>query len=227
MLPKLLVVDDEPQICSLVSELLSQDFETTTAKNGREALEKLKEGLPDLLLLDLMMPEMDGFETCRAIRENPDTRHLPILMLTAASKSPERIQAYELGVDDFIAKPFHFTELRARALSKLRRSREYPLPPLRVLLSGDVEIDVCKRSVRIAGTLIPLAGTEFDLLTVLVESEGRVVSRAAILEAVWKGAVSNDRLIDAHMVSLRKALGNSNRWIRTVYGTGYKFCPKQ
>lgn len=220
--PKLLVVDDEPQIRDLIGELLSEHFEPTFAANGLEAVQIAKKNLPDMILLDIMMPGMDGMSACRALREEPLTRHIPVMMLTAADSTDNRIQSFDLGADDFISKPFNMHELTSRVLAKYRRSRELGRAMPKTMELANVQIDLTNQQVKISGEEIAFSPVEFEILKLLMLNENTLVSRKTILEQVWKDPNQSDRVMDAHIVSLRKKLKNFKGELKTVYGTGYQ-----
>lgn len=219
--PRLLVVDDEPQIRDLIGELLAEHFEPAFASNGLEAVQLAKKSLPDMILLDIMMPGMDGISACRALREEPLTRHIPVMMLTAADSTDNRIQSFDLGADDFISKPFNMHELTSRVLSKYKRSRELGRAQKQIMELSNIVLDLTNQQVKIENENIPFSPVEFEILKLLMLNENTLVSRKTILDEVWKDSTLSDRVMDAHIVSLRKKLKNFKGELKTVYGTGY------
>jgi DNA-binding response OmpR family regulator len=222
MKPKLLIVDDEPQIRMLLGEFLSDHFDVAFAANGKEALINTKTYRPDIILMDIMMPEMDGLETCKVLRENDETRHIPLLMLTAANTSQERIRAFNLGADDFISKPFEVDELLTRLKSKMRRMNELRNIPRDESKVGNLSMDLRSREVHIGEQLVELSPAEYGILKLLLAHLDEVVSRKEIMKEVWEDGRKSDRLIDAHVTSLRKKIALFSGSMQTVYGEGYR-----
>jgi two-component system alkaline phosphatase synthesis response regulator PhoP len=198
-------------------------FDTITAYDGRAAIEAARRDQPDLIVLDLMLPELDGMEVCRQIRR---TSAVPIIMLTARVEEADMLIGLELGADDYITKPFSPREVVARARALLRRAMgNLMVTPL--LRSGIVELDSERRSVRVEGRLIDLTPTEFELLTALMRNSGRPLSRAQLLDCVAGDADAGyERTIDAHIKNLRRKIEPDTAnpsYILTVFGIGYKF----
>ncbi len=219
---KILIVDDEPQIRQLLEEFLTDLFLVNIASNGKEAVHMAKTHKPDVILMDIMMPEMDGVTAVQKLRLDANTRHIPVLMLTAANTSSERIRAFDLGADDFISKPFEIEELISRINSKLNRAKELrELPPDRIEV-GNLVMDLRSREVLIDDALIVLAPVEFGILKLLLVKLGSVVSRREIMKDVWEDGRKSDRLIDAHVTSLRKKIDLFSGDLQTVYGEGYR-----
>jgi len=224
MTQTILVVDDEPEIVKLVRAYLEgAGFRVVSARNGREALLMVRHEKPDLILLDLTMPEMDGLAFTRKLRQEQNT---PIIMLTARVEETERIVGLELGADDYVTKPFSPREIVARARAVLRRAQPEPqvAPVLRV---GDLTLDQEEHSASVAGQLVDLTPTEFDLLATLMTSPGRAFSRMELLERVQGEAfAAYERTIDAHVKNLRAKIEpdpSNPRYILTVFGVGYRF----
>ncbi|RME52782.1 MAG: DNA-binding response regulator [Caldilineae bacterium] len=220
---KILLVDDEPHILELCQMYLAAEgFTVRTASQGAAALAQIEEEPPDLVVLDLMMPEMDGWEVCRRIRQQGD---LPIIMLTARDDDVDKIVGLELGADDYVTKPFNPRELVARVRAVLRRTGpQTPTPdteaPLRV---GNVTVDPARREVTVDGAPVQLRSKEFDLLLHLVRNRGLVFTREQLLDAVWGyDYYGETRTVDVHIAHLRKELAASNVRIETVWGVGYK-----
>lgn len=225
-LPKLIVIDDEPQIRGLLREFFSDHFEVTVGATGKEAVELSKRIRPDIILMDIMMPELDGVAACDQIRQNPETRHIPILILTAANTSLERMRAFNLGADDFISKPFEIEEVLTRLKSKLKRAQEMSQKAQMEYQLGNLALNVQSRLVTVGGREIDLSPSEFGILHLLLSKVGVVVSRKEIMNFVWEDQNKNDRLIDAHVTSLRKKIGSFDGEFQTVYGSGYRISKK-
>jgi phosphate regulon transcriptional regulator PhoB len=227
MANRVLIVEDEPDIRELLAFHLERDgFHVTKAKSGGDALRHIKSGLPDLVLLDLMLPEVDGLEVCRRIRQDPRTTALPIVMLTAKGEELDRILGLELGADDYIVKPFSPKEVVARVRAVLRRSRA--MSGTAPVVSGRLTIDLERHTVVVAGATIELTPKEFDLLRALAEARGRVLSREFLLDRVWGYAASGEiesRTVDVHVRRLRVKLGEEGGRITTVKGVGYRLEP--
>ena len=224
MKSKILVVDDEPDAVELVEfNLRGAGFDVITAGNGDEALKKARTFAPDLILLDLMLPEVDGLEVCKILRRDPATAALPIIMLTAKAAELDRVLGLELGADDYITKPFSPRELVLRVKNLLRRRTEPDVPADRVQV-GDLLIDVPRHLVSVNGRAVDLTATEFKLLTVLAQRRGRVQSRERLLRDVWQyDNLIDTRTVDTHMRRLREKLGRASRFLDTVRGVGYRF----
>jgi len=224
MKSKILVVDDEPDAVELVEfNLRGAGFDVITAGNGDEALKKARTFAPDLILLDLMLPEVDGLEVCKILRRDPATSAVPIIMLTAKAAELDRVLGLELGADDYVTKPFSPRELVLRVKNLLRRRTEPDEPADRVQV-GDLLIDVPRHLVSVSGRAVDLTATEFKLLTVLAQRRGRVQSRERLLRDVWQyDNLIDTRTVDTHMQRLREKLGRASRFLDTVRGVGYRF----
>lgn len=223
----ILVVDDEPGIVQIARDYLDRaGFRVITAYDGTTALHLARSERPHLLVLDLMLPGMDGLDVTRALRLEPTTRKLPIIMLTARVEEADRLIGLELGADDYMTKPFSPRELVARVRAVLRRSEDAADPGM-IIQFGDLRIDLERRSVRRAGDLLELTATEFDLLAVLAREPGRPFTRAQLVERVYDTAYAGyDRTIDAHIKNVRRKIEpdpQRPRYVLTVYGVGYKF----
>jgi len=220
----MLVVDDEPDIAELVSyNLKKEGFEVHSASDGEEALSLIKKGNFDLLVLDLMLPGIQGMDLCRMLRNDPRTKRLPIIMLTAKGEEVDRILGLETGADDYISKPFSPRELVARVKAVLRRSGEKSAED--VIKTGDLIINRETYSVSKDNKPLDLSSTEFKLLLYLVERKGKVFSRDQLLDAVWKDeAYVGPRTVDVHIRRLRTQIEDepSNpKYIKTRRGIGY------
>ncbi len=218
---KILIVDDEPDIIDLIEYNLEKEgYEVKSATNGLDAIETAKEFLPDLILLDVMMPEMDGIETCVRMREIESLKPSLIAFLTARNEDYSQIAGFEAGADDYISKPIKPRVLLSRIQALLRRKGGSPPEEAQDL--GDLTIDREKYVVTFKGDVLELPKKEFELLSLLTESPGRVYTRETILSTIWgEDAVVGDRTIDVHVRKLREKIGND--YIKTVKGVGYKF----
>jgi two-component system alkaline phosphatase synthesis response regulator PhoP len=223
----ILVVDDEPGIVQIARDYLDRaGFRVITAGDGPSAIRLARAERPSLLVLDLMLPGADGLDVTRALRQDPATRKLPIIMLTARVEEADRLIGLELGADDYITKPFSPRELVARVRAVLRRSEGEPAPG-GVIHSGGLSIDLERRSVRRDGEPIDLTATEFDLLAVMAREPGRPFTRAQLLELAYDVSYAGyDRTVDAHIKNLRRKIepdSHTPQYILTIYGVGYKF----
>jgi DNA-binding response OmpR family regulator len=227
MKEKILVVDDEQDALDLIQfNLKGAGYEVVTADDGAEALKKARSTKPALVVLDVMLPEVDGFEVCKALRREPETATIPIIMLTAKAAEIDRVLGLELGADDYLTKPFSQRELVLRVKALLRR-RTPSEPQHNHTNLGDLVIDIPRHEVLVEGKPIQLTATEFKLLTLLAERRGRVQSRDALLRDVWEyDSAIDTRTVDTHMRRLRDKLGNAARYLDTVRGVGYRFVDK-
>jgi len=221
---KILVVDDEPDALELVGFNLKQaGFEVVTADDGVEALKKARETAPDLVLLDLMLPEIDGLEVCKALRRDPATAPIPVIMLTAKAAEIDRVLGLELGADDYVTKPFSPRELVLRVRNLLKRRTEAAGQPEQLVFGG-LCIDIPRHMVTVNRQRVDLTATEFKLLTTLALRRGRVQSRDQLLQDVWEyDNVIDTRTVDTHMRRLREKMGAAARYLDTVRGVGYRF----
>ena len=221
---KILVVDDEQEAVDLVAFNLKQaGFQVVTAPDGVEALGKVHKHQPDLIILDVMMPELDGLEVCKLLRRDSATAGIPILMLTAKATEVDRILGLELGADDYVTKPFSPRELVLRVRKLLARGTLREVRSERMVF-GDLTIDIPRHRVSWQGAPLELTATEFKLLTTLAERRGRVQSRDQLLRDVWGyESMIDTRTVDTHMRRLREKLGPASRHLDTVRGVGYRF----
>jgi two-component system, OmpR family, phosphate regulon response regulator PhoB len=220
----LIVEDEEPLVMLLRYNLEAEGYLVDSTGNGEEAELKLAEDVPDLMVLDWMIPNVSGIELCRRLRARPETAQLPIIMLTARGEETERVRGLATGADDYIVKPFSVPELVARIGALLRRAA--PGRIAQVLRAGDIELDRERCRVLRAEREVPLSPTEFKLLEFFIERPGRVYSREQLLDAVWgRGIYIDERTVDANVRRLRKALVRRGEPdpIRTVRGLGYAF----
>jgi DNA-binding response OmpR family regulator len=222
--PRILVVDDEPEAVELLEFNLKQaGYAVTTAADGAEALKKARTQTPDLVLLDVMLPEMDGFEICKTLRLDASTAQVPIIMLTAKAAEIDRVLGLELGADDYLTKPFSVRELLLRVKKIL--SRAQPDDKAKEQLRfGDLLIDLPRHVATWKNKAMDLTATEFKLLTVLAQRAGRVQSRDQLLRDVWEyDSLIDTRTVDTHMRRLREKIGPAAKHLDTVRGVGYRF----
>jgi two-component system phosphate regulon response regulator PhoB len=221
---KILVVDDEPEAVELVEFNLKQaGFVVITAADGAEALNKARATSPNLIVLDLMLPEISGLEVCKMLRRDPATAGVPIVMLTAKAAEIDRVLGLELGADDYITKPFSPRELVLR-IQKLLLRGQAVTESQETLRFGDLLIDGPRHIVSWRGKSVELTATEFKLLTVLAQRRGRVQSREQLLRDVWEyNNLVDTRTVDTHMRRLREKLGLAAKFLDTVRGVGYRF----
>jgi DNA-binding response OmpR family regulator len=221
---KILVVDDEPEAVELVEFNLKQaGFIVTTAADGAEALNKARATSPNLIVLDLMLPEISGLEVCKMLRRDPATAGVPIVMLTAKAAEIDRVLGLELGADDYITRPFSPRELVLRIQKLLLRGQPVA-ESQETLRFGDLLIDGPRHIVSWRGKSVELTATEFKLLTVLAQRRGRVQSREQLLRDVWEyNNLVDTRTVDTHMRRLREKLGLAAKYLDTVRGVGYRF----
>jgi two-component system alkaline phosphatase synthesis response regulator PhoP len=224
MSAKILVVDDEREIVKVVRAYLEQSgFRVATAHDGQEALTVFRHEQPDLVILDLNLPTIDGLDVCRAIRKESNT---PVIMLTARVEETDRLIGLELGADDYVVKPFSPREIVARVRAVLRRAQAAPQPPQRIV-AGDVMLDLTRHAASVAGQPVDLTPTEFNLLATLAAQPGRAFSRMDLLDAAQGESYEGyDRTIDVHIRNLRQKIERDPKqpeYILTVYGIGYKF----
>jgi phosphate regulon transcriptional regulator PhoB len=221
---KILIVEDEKNIAKLIRyNLEKSDYDCTVARAGEDALSILEKQHFDLIILDIMLPEMDGFEVCRNIKQVPNIKNIPIIMLTAKGEEVDRIVGLELGADDYMTKPFSPRELILRIKAILRREKRQDFKK-DSLISGDIEINIPKHKVTVRQKEITLTNMEFKLLLTLMERQGRVQERERLLSDVWGiDSMVDTRTVDTHVKRLREKLGRSGYMIETVRGMGYKF----
>lgn len=215
-----LVVDDEKNIVQLARLYLNNEgYRVEAAFDGRQAIDKFRAVRPDIIILDIMLPEMDGLSVCREIRKSSN---VPIIFLTARGDDVDRIVGLELGADDYVTKPFNPRELVARVKAVLRRAHDEKTPA-EVLELGDLRLDTASREVTIAGKQVQLRTKEFDLLAAFMQHPGNVMDRERLLRLVWGADYFGDtRTIDVHVAWLREKLQGSRARIQTVWGVGYK-----
>jgi len=223
---KILIIEDEKDIVKMLDyNLKKEGFRAFSANNGEDGLDMVRKERPDLILLDLMLPEMDGLEVCKAVKNDTKTAHIPIIILTAKAQESDKIVGLELGADDYVTKPFSPRELIARIKAVLRRLKEKDKLP-EVLKIGDMSIDFSKIMVAIKDKPIELTSKEFELLKILIKAKGRVLSRDYLLDTIWgfdQALEIQTRTVDVHITTLRKKLKNESTRIVTVKNYGYRF----
>ena len=221
---RILIVDDEEDIRELVDLYLAREgFDTLMCETGEEALDLANKQTPDLVVLDLMLPGIDGLEVCRCLKAKRKTEAIPILMLTAKAEDSDVVAGLELGADDYVTKPFSGKVLAARVRRILKRQAQ-PQEETDVLKLHELTIDLDRREVRVKGQSVQLTYTEFNILHTLAKRPGIVFSRYKIVDAIHgSDYLVTDRAVDVQIVSLRKKLGEYGRYIETVRGVGYRF----
>ena len=223
MAKTVLVIDDEPELVKLLDfNLTKAGYLVLTARDGEAGLSAARRHAPDVVVLDVMMPGLDGFEVCKRLRQESATAGVPILMLTAKAEEADRVLGLELGADDYLTKPFGLRELQARVKALLRRAEARGAAP-EVVRAGKLVVDASRRTVTAAGKDVPLTATEFNLLRALAERRGRVVSREDLITlARGEDVAVVDRTVDVHVAALRRKLGRLGEMIETVRGVGYR-----
>ncbi len=224
MKPKILVVDDEPDALEILGfKLKEAGYQPIFAKDGARAIASARDERPALIVLDLMLPEVDGLEVCKILRRDPTTAMIPILMLTARAAEMDRVLGLELGADDYVTKPFSPRELVLRIKKQLARVKASE-EPVAVLRYGELEIDVPRHAVTVGGAVVDLTATEFKLLEILARRRGRVQTRERLLQDVWGYENPIDsRTVDTHMRRLREKIGAAADYLETIRGVGYRF----
>ena len=220
---KILIIEDDRDIVEMLEYNLQEEgYKTISALNGEKGIALAEKERPDLVILDIMLPVMDGFEVCRTLKNNNRVAHIPIIILSAKSQETDKIVGLELGADDYVTKPFSPRELIARTRAILRRGREEQID--NIIQRGTITIDRIRHKVTVGKKEISLTLTEFKLLEFMARRPGAVFSRARILEAVaGQDNIACDRTVDAHIKSLRHKLGSAKDYIETIRGAGYRF----
>ena len=223
----ILVIDDEADLVELVLyNLRKEGFSVDSASDGESALKKVRKGTYDLLILDLMLPGIQGTDLCRILRNDPKTSSVPIIMLTAKAEEVDRVVGLEIGADDYVTKPFSPRELVARVKAVLRRTTEKPVIE-KILMAGDLEINRERYTVSKKGAPVKLSATEFKLLLFLAERKGKVFSREQLLDAIWRDeAFVEPRTVDVHIRRLRANIEDDPahpKYVKTMRGIGYLF----
>jgi two-component system phosphate regulon response regulator PhoB len=221
----ILVVEDEDDIRELLRyNLAKEGYRVSAAASGEEALQAVRDSLPDLVLLDLMLPEMNGLEVCRAFKQDLRTRKLPIVMLTAKGEEADIVVGLELGADDYVTKPFSLRVLLARLRAVLRRSKSAPPPETEAINIHEITLHPGRHEVHVQGQPVDLTATEFRLLHMLARRPGWVFTRSQIVQQLHHGEdfAVTERAVDVQIVSLRKKLGPYGKYLETVRGIGYR-----
>jgi len=221
---KVLVVDDERDIAKVLEHVLTgEGLSVSTVADGKAAVEAVQREKPDLVILDLMLPEMSGLEVLKVLRNGDATRMIPVMLLTARREEVDRLLGFELGADDYVTKPFSPREVALRARALLKRAASGTTPKTGSLRAGPIELDLASHEVRVDGNNLDLTITEFRLLADLLQSRGRVRSRATLLSEVW-GYDSEvmSRTVDTHVRRVRSKLGPACEWLETIRGVGYR-----
>ena len=226
MREKILIVEDERDIVRMLEyNLKKEGFRVVSASDGREALRRAEREHPDIIILDLMLPEIDGLEVCKTLKQSSGTADIPIIMLTAKAQETDKIVGLELGADDYITKPFSIRELTARVKAVLRRARDKEKLP-EIFKIGNLTIDFSKIKVAIGNKPAELTAKEFELLSALIKAKGRVLSRDYLLDNIWgfdKAVEIQSRTVDVHIQTLRKKLRQEAKRVVTVKNYGYRF----
>ena len=222
---QILVVDDEEDLLELIGyNLTKEGYRVICASSGEEAMQKAKAELPGLIVLDLLLPTVDGLDVCRALKSDPKTQHIPIVMLTAKGEEIDIVTGLEVGADDYVTKPFSPRVLLARIKAVLRRKAKEPTDESMTLKIHDLVIDPVRHEVLVENKPVTLTFTEFRLLHVLAQRRGRAFTRIQIVDAVMgEDYPVTERSVDVHVASLRKKLGPMGAYIETVRGVGYRF----
>ncbi len=226
---KILVVDDEPDVTELVAyNLKAKGFHVETLNDATASISKARNYHPDLIILDIMMPHLSGIQICRILRNDNKLSRIPIIFLTAKAEPQDRIEGLESGADDYLSKPFSPKELILRVESILRRVSAPLLPTAAKLQIGDISLDSETHRVAVGGQAIDLTATEFKLLHLLMERQGRVQTREHLLLNVWNYSTEIEtRTVDTHVRRLREKLGDEAGWIETIRGVGYRIADKK
>lgn len=226
---KVLVIDDEADITNLVGySLRAKGFAVEAVNDPNQSIGVARSFMPDLVILDVMMPELNGLQICRMLRADPKLKAVPVIFLTAKAEEADRIQGFEVGADDYVCKPFSPKELVMRVQSILRRTGEPTTPATKRIQHGGIDMDVERHEVAVNGKPLELTATEFKLLRLLMERRGRVQTREHLLINVWNYETEIEtRTVDTHVRRLREKLGEEADWIETIRGVGYRFAEKK
>lgn len=229
---KILIVDDEEHIIELLKfNLLNAGYEILTANNGIDAVKIAKSEKPNLLLLDLMLPGIDGFDVCKEIKRNNEMKNTSIIMLTAKGEELDKILGLELGADDYITKPFSVRELLARVKAVLRRTNSFSEAEEEVYNSENLKVDFERHEVYVNGEKVDLTLKEFELLQILIKNKGKILKRETLLDKIWGYEyIGETRTVDVHIRYLRKKIEEDDknpRFIETIRGVGYRFNPAE
>jgi two-component system phosphate regulon response regulator PhoB len=226
---KILIVDDEPDVADLVAyHLKAKGYQVETVNDPTASIGAARSFLPDLLILDIMMPDLNGMQICRIIRADPRLQQVPIIFLTAKAEESDRIAGFETGCDDYICKPFSTKELVLRVQSIFRRISDEVPAEVKHLQAGQIVLDIERHEVTLHGRPVELTATEFKLLRLLMERRGRVQTREHLLINVWNYETEIEtRTVDTHVRRLREKLGSEADWIETIRGVGYRMADRK
>lgn len=226
---KILVVDDEPDVTDLIAyHLKAKGYQVESLNSPHASIGVARSLVPDLVILDVMMPELNGIQICRMLRADPQLKNVPVIFLTAKAEEGDRILGFEVGADDYICKPFSMRELVLRVQSLLRRYNEGSAERAGHFQVGEIHLDVAKHEVTVNGRPIELTATEFKLLHLLMERRGRVQTREHLLLTVWNYETEIEtRTVDTHVRRLREKLGSEAGWIETIRGVGYRIADQK
>ncbi len=219
---RLLIIEDNADTRRFLEAMLGKEFEVITAENAVIGIDYARNKSPDLILLDIMLPILSGYDACSLLKKDEKTKRIPIIFLSAKNSVPDITQGLTSGADDYIPKPFDYKELVARIQARLRKGVEKDAQPLQI---GDLRIDPSNREVSFAGKRAQLTLTEFDILRCLASKAGTVISRDEILKEVWRdgSGKTNDRTIDVHIRALRRKIPALTKHVISIYGVGYKY----
>ncbi|OFZ19608.1 MAG: hypothetical protein A2X94_17355 [Bdellovibrionales bacterium GWB1_55_8] len=219
---RILIIEDNVDTRKFLEAMLGKEFEILTAENGVIGIDYARNKSPDLILLDIMLPILSGYDACSLLKKDEKTKRIPIIFLSAKNSVPDITQGLNAGADDYIPKPFDYKELVARIQARLRKNLESSVQPIQV---GDLRIDPGNREVTFSGKKAQLTLTEFDILRCLAAKAGAVVSREEILKDVWRDESSktNDRTIDVHIRALRRKIPSLTKHVISIYGVGYRY----
>ncbi|MFH1541704.1 MAG: response regulator [bacterium] len=222
---QILIIEDEEDIVeALAYNLIKENYKILKAYDGQAGLRLARARIPDLILLDLMLPGIDGIDVCKQIKQDQKTKHIPIIMLTAKSGEVDKVLGLELGADDYVTKPFSVRELIARIKTVLKRSNKSEPSTSAIIRYPQLEIDPEKHQVKSGEKAVDLTAKEFALLKILAENKEKVFSREKLLDLVWGIEVAIEtRTVDVHMRNLREKLGKAGKYLKTLRGVGYKF----
>jgi DNA-binding response OmpR family regulator len=219
---RILIIEDNADTRRFLEAMLGKEFEVISAENGVIGIDFARNRAPDLIILDIMLPILSGYDACSLLKKDDKTKRIPIIFLSAKNSVTDITQGLTTGADDYIPKPFDFKELLARIRARLRKNSEASAQPIQV---GDLRIDPSNREVSFANKKVQLTLTEFDILRCLAAKAGAVVSRDEILKEVWRddSLKTNDRTIDVHIRALRRKIPAMTKYVISIYGVGYKY----
>ena len=219
---RILIIEDNADTRRFLEAMLTKEFEVITAENGIIGIDYARNKSPDLIILDIMLPILSGYDACSLLKKDEKTKRIPVIFLSAKNSVADITQGLTTGADDYIPKPFDYKELFARIRARLRKSTEAAAQPIQI---GDLKIDPSNREVTFAGKKAQLTLTEFDILRCLAAKAGAVVSRDDILKDVWRdeSPKTNDRTIDVHIRALRRKIPSLTKHVISIYGVGYKY----